>query len=277
MTTRKALLEAAVTELRAAGIDGPERDARVLLRWASGLSAASVGAALEVAPDAAERARFAAAVAARVTRRPVAQITGEREFWGRSFRITEAVLDPRPETETLVEAALSGHAPRRILDLGVGSGCILLTLLAEWPEATGLGVDASAEALTIAGENAVRLGVAQRVELTLGDWFDGLTGEFDLIVANPPYIPELEMASLQPEVWDWEPSMALTPGGDGLDAFRAISAGLRGALGDDARALLEFGVGQESEVRRIFEAAGLAFVRFFVDISGRPRCIELSK
>lgn len=276
MTTRKALLEAAIEDLRVAGVDGAERDARVLLRWASGLSAASVGAALDETPDAAERARFAAAVVSRTARRPVAQIIGEREFWGRSFRVTEAVLDPRPETETLIEAALAGPTPRRILDLGVGSGCILLTLLAEWLGAVGVGVDISAAALEVAAENAARIGVADRVSLSQGDWLSGVTGEFDLIVGNPPYIPGVEMTGLQPEVRDWEPSMALTPGGDGLDAYRRIAERLPAALAPDGRALFEFGLGQEAAVRRIFETQGAKFVRFFDDLSGRPRCIEIS-
>ncbi len=277
MTTRRALLDAAVAELRAAGVEGPERDARVLLRWAAGLSAAAVGAALEVAPDGRERARFAAAVAARAARRPVAQITGEREFWGRTFRVTDAVLDPRPETETLIEAALSGPVPRRILDLGVGSGCILLTLLAEWPDATGVGVDISAAALRVADENARALGLEGRAALSESDWFAGVAGRFDLVVANPPYVPALEFSTLQPEVRDWEPALALTPGEDGLDAYRSISAGLPDALAENGRALLEFGAGQEDAVRGVFEAAGMRFVRFFNDISGRPRCLELSK
>jgi release factor glutamine methyltransferase len=276
MTTRKALLAEAVATLRAAGVDGAERDARVLMRWASGLSAASFGASLDATPDAAERARIAAAVAGRVARRPVAQIIGEREFWGRTFRITDAVLDPRPETETLIEAALRGPAPARILDLGVGSGCILLTLLAEWPGATGLGVDASAAALQVAAENARRLGLAGRAELRLGDWLEGVKGRFDLIAANPPYIPGLEIAGLQPEVRDWEPQMALTPGGDGLDAYRAIAPLLCAALSPGGRALLEFGAGQETAVREIFEAHGAEFVRLFTDLSGRPRCIKFS-
>ncbi len=277
MTTRRALLDAAVAELRAAGVEGPERDARVLLRWAAGLSAAAVGAALEVAPDGRERARFAAAVAARATRRPVAQITGEREFWRRTFRVTDAVLDPRPETETLIEAALSGPAPRRILDLGVGSGCILLTLLAEWPDATGVGVDISAAALRVADENARALGLEGRAALSESDWFAGVSGRFDLIVSNPPYVPALEFSTLQPEVRDWEPALALTPEEDGLDAYRFISAGLPDALAENGRALLEFGAGQEDAVRGVFEAEGMRFVRFFNDISGRPRCLELSK
>jgi release factor glutamine methyltransferase len=177
----------------------------------------------------------------------------------------------------LVEAALSGPAPRRILDLGVGSGCILLTLLAERPDATGLGVDASATALAVAAENARRLGLADRAAFARGDWLSGVTGEFDLIVSNPPYIPALEMASLQPEVRDWEPETALSPGGDGLGAYRAIAHRLSTTLAPGGRAILEFGVGQEDAVRAIFEAEGAKILRVFPDLSGRPRCIELSE
>jgi release factor glutamine methyltransferase len=170
-------------------------------------------------------------VAQRAERRPVAQILGRRLFWGRDFAVTGDVLDPRPETETLVAAALAGPAPARILDLGTGSGAILLTLLAEWPDAVGTGTDASAAALVVAARNAEELGCAERARLVRTDWADGVDGPFDLVVCNPPYIPEAEIEGLSPEVRCHEPRMALTAGESGLEAYRRIAPHLPRLLG----------------------------------------------
>ncbi len=224
MTERAELLAQGVATLEAAGVPDAARDARVLLRWCAGLSAAALSARLTEAPGAGECARYAAALAARAARRPVSQIVGGREFWGRAFKVSEAVLDPRPETETLIAAALARKATR-VLDLGLGSGCILLTLLAEWPEATGLGVERSEAALAVARENAATLGVAERAQLQPGDWWEGVRGRFDLIVSNPPYIPERDVENLSPEVRLWEPFGALAAGPDGLEAYRALAGG----------------------------------------------------
>ena len=164
-----------------------------------------------------ERARF----------RPMAQILGRRAFWGREFLVTADVLDPRPETETLVALALEAPAPARILDLGTGSGAILVTLLAERPRARGLGTDASPAALEVAAANAARHGVADRAEFARADWTEGLTGRFDLVVCNPPYVAGRDMAGLAPDVRDWEPAAALTPGPTGLESYIRIAPGSR--------------------------------------------------
>ena len=274
--TRADHLTVAARILANAGVEGAARDARLLMRWAAGLDGAALSARLDEEPDMEELGRFLAALAARASRRPLSQITGEREFMGRVFEVTEAVLDPRPETETLVMAALAGPAPARILDLGSGSGCILLTLLAEWPAATGLGVDASAAALEVSRRNAARLGLADRAEFREGDWLSGLSETFDLVVSNPPYIPEADIETLAPEVRDWEPRAALTPGGDGLAAYRAIAAGLAARLAPGGRAILEFGAGQQDALAAIFREAGLALRALHRDADGRPRAIELS-
>jgi release factor glutamine methyltransferase len=270
--TREQALRAAAARLAAAGVEGAARDARVLLRWAAGLDAAHLSAALSEPMAAEEAARFDAAVAARVARRPVAQITGRREFWGRDFAVTPDVLDPRPETETLIAWALEGPAPARILDLGVGSGCILLTLLAEWPRALGVGVDASAAALAVAGRNAAALGVAYRVQLVCGDWFCGVDGTFDLIAANPPYLSDAEMAAIPPELRH-EPRGALTGGVDGLDPYRAIAAGLPAHLAPGGRALLEIGPTQGAAVAELLRCAGLSRVEIRADLDDRPRIV----
>lgn len=269
--TRADRLADAVRRLAAAGVEEPARDARHLLRMAAGLEPAAVSAALGAVQDAGEAARFAGLVARRLRREPVAQILGRRAFWGREFEVTADVLDPRPETETLIAAALALGPRARVLDLGTGSGCLLLTLLAEWPAARGIGVEASAPARAVALRNALRFGLGERAEIVAGDWLSGVDGAFDLVVANPPYIPEAEVAGLAPEVADWEPRMALTPGGDGLGAFRAIAAGVAAVLAPGGALLVEFGAGQGAAVAAIFAAAGLPGGRLIPDLSGRPR------
>ena len=273
-TVAKALRHA-VAELRAAGVATPERDARRLLAHA-----------LEVTPDrlalhdgalpAESAGRFSAALAARCRRQPVAQILGRRAFWGHMFRVTPAVLDPRPETETLLAAALE-RPFRQVLDLGTGSGCILLSLLADRPEAHGVGVDASAAALRVAEENAAALGLGERARLVEGDWTTGMIGPFDLVVSNPPYIPEGEMAALEPEVRDWEPRGALAAGPDGLAAYRAITAGAPALLAPEGRLLLEIGPGQAEAVSRLCQAAGLAALSLRADLDGRPRVLVAAR
>ena len=272
MTTRGEAIAAAARRLAAAGVPEAAGDARRICRWAAGLTGAALAARLDGVPDAAEAARFEQAVAARARRVPLSQITGVREFRGRGFRVTADVLDPRPETETLVEAALEAPA-RRVLDLGTGSGCILLTLLAEWPAATGLGTDRSAAALAVARGNAAALGLAERARFAEADWFDGVAGRFDLIVANPPYLAESEIAGLAPEVRLHEPRAALTPGGDGLDACRRIAAGAGAHLAPGGRLLIEVGPGQAASVMRMVVAAGLEPGELRCDLDGRERVV----
>lgn len=265
-------LRAAVARLAGAGIAEPARDARLLLAHALGIAPDRLTLALpEPLPDVAA-ARFAAAIAGRESLRPVSHLTGRRAFWGREFRVTPAVLDPRPETETLVELALA--APfARLLDLGTGSGAILLTLLAERGAATGLGTDLSPEALAVAGNNAERLGLGGRAHFALGDWFAPVAGCFDLIVSNPPYIAEAEMAALAPEV-QFEPRLALTPGGDGLDAYRAIAGGLGAHLAPGGRVLLEIGPTQGPAVAALLAGAGLRRIAVHPDLDRRDRVVE---
>lgn len=271
MTVADAL-RAVVARLMAAGVPGAAGDARALLAYALRIAPDRLTLHLSesVTPEAMQR--LDAALAARAARQPVSQITGSRLFWGRTFRVTPEVLDPRPETETLVAAALS--APfSRVLDLGTGSGAILLSLLAERPGATGLGTDLSAAALAVAAQNAEALGLAARTVLQQADWFDGVTGRFDLIVSNPPYIAAAEMADLQPEVRDWEPHLALTPGGDGLRAYHRIAAGLRNHLAPGGRVLVEIGATQGLSVAELFRVAGLSGVSVLPDMDRRDRVV----
>ena len=265
-------LRAAIPPLAAAGVPGAARDARLLLAHAMGLDPDRLTLHLAEALDPAAAARFDAAVSARIARQPVSQITGQRLFWGRSFRVTRDVLDPRPETETLVAAALAVPFAR-CLDLGTGSGAILITLLAERPQATGVGTDLSGAALGVAQGNAQALGVGARAEFLASDWFADVRGRFDLIVSNPPYIAEAEMPGLAPEVREWEPHLALTPGGDGLQPYRAIAAGLGAHLAPQGRLMVEIGPMQARDVTAIFDAAGLSGIRTLRDMDGRDRVI----
>ena len=271
MTGTEAL-RAAIPRLQAAGVQDASRDARLLLAHAMAIASGRLTLRLSdpLAPEAA--VRFEAALAERMSRRPVSQIIGQRLFWGRSFRVTSDTLDPRPETETLVAAALE-EPFARVLDLGTGTGAILLSLLADQPQATGLAVDLSPAALDVARQNAGALGLADRAEFRLSDWFTGIEGRFDLIVSNPPYIAAAEMAELSPEVRDWEPHLALTPGGDGLDAYRAIAAGAPAHLEPGGRLMVEIGPTQGEAVADFFRRVGLADVQILLDLDGRPRVV----
>ena len=275
--TRAELIAQGVARLAGAGVVSPERDARLLLRWAAKMDGAQLSAVLTDPATPGEIGRFERAIEAREGRAPVSHITGEREFWGRRFRVTNAVLDPRPETETLIGHALEGPPACCVLDLGTGSGCILLTLLAEWPLARGVGVDNSAAALAVASRNASSLGLAERVEMILGDWCAGRQGQFDLIVSNPPYIAADELDGLSPEVRLHEPLSALSPcgdpGGDGLEAYRRIAAGIGPLLALDGRLLMEIGPRQAAAVSKILTDAGMTVTAILPDMDGRDRVI----
>jgi release factor glutamine methyltransferase len=270
---------AAARLLREARIAAPELDARLLLCHATGLSHEAYVAALNdaLAPDAA--ARFGAFVERRLVGEPVSRIVGLREFYGRSFRIDASTLDPRPDTETLVEAALGlvdREAPLNILDLGTGSGCILITLLAELPRASGVGVDVSLGALELARANAQILGVGDRAAFLASDWLEAVEGSFDLVVANPPYLSAADMAALSPEVRDHDPAPALDGGPDGLSAYRRIVPGLRKALRPGGFALFEIGPDQARAVARLLADAGLDGgepQQLWRDLAGRPRVV----
>lgn len=272
--TAATALRQAVVRLRAAGLDDPAVDARALLAHAMGIGPDRVTLHASDILDPATMARLDAMVAQRIRHQPVAQITGHRMFWGRRFTVTPDTLDPRGDTETLVAAALS--APfHHVLDLGTGTGCILCSLLADRPAATGVGVDVSQAALAVARANAQAHGLGARAQFHAGDWFSALPGpvRFDLIVANPPYITAAEMADLSPEVRDWEPHLALTPGGDGLSAYRVIAAGLSAHLAPGGRVMLEIGHRQGPEVAALLARAGLADVTVLPDLDGRDRVV----
>jgi release factor glutamine methyltransferase len=290
MTARVTVLEAqrrAARALAAAGIDEPAVDARRLVAAALRVPVAVLirDSDAEVPTDAA--ARLAAMLARRVAREPVSRILGAREFYGRPFVLAPAVLDPRPDTETLIEAALAVcrnegwlTSPIRIVDLGTGSGAILLTLLAELPHATGLGIDVSGAALACAKANADALGVLPRCRFEQQDLAAADLTAFDLIVSNPPYIPSAGIETLDPEVARFDPRLALDGGEDGLSLYRAILSNLacrRGVAEKPAWLVLELGADQCDQVIEIAKNTGLVRapddVLRFADLNGHIRCI----
>jgi release factor glutamine methyltransferase len=270
--TAAQAMAAAAARLRAAGVGAPGRDARVLLAHAARIEASRVTliAPEDLAPDIAER--YEQLIALRAIRVPVSHLLGEREFYGRRFKVSHEVLDPRPETEVLIEAALAQPFDR-VLDLGTGSGCILVTLLGECQTATGVGSDLSEAACLQASANAVLHRVEARANILQSDWFDGIEGVFDLIVSNPPYIALGEMDGLAAEVRDHEPHMALSDGGDGLGAYRRIAAGVMAHLAPGGRVLLEIGPTQAPAVMALLAQARLAGLRVVPDLDGRARVI----
>ncbi|OYU39043.1 MAG: protein-(glutamine-N5) methyltransferase, release factor-specific [Pseudorhodobacter sp. PARRP1] len=271
MTAQDAL-RLAIPRLTAAGIDNAPRDARLLLAHAMGIAADRLTLHLPDALTDTAQAAFEAAIAARITHQPVAQITGQRQFWGRNVKVTQDTLDPRPETEILVAEALSRPFVN-MLDLGTGTGCILLSCLADMPMARGVGSDLSAAALAVAQENASRLHLSTRARFVQSDWLKAIQGRFDLITSNPPYIAATEMPHLSPDVLQWEPHAALTPGGDGLDAYRAIAAQAPARLLAGGRLLLEIGPTQAGVVSQMLAAQGLANIRTLQDFDGRDRVV----
>ena len=266
-------LKAATAKLAAAGIEGPGRDARILLAHAAGVARDRLTLHLTDQMNDAALARMAGYLARRIAREPVAKIVRTRAFWGRNFKVTADVLDPRPETEMLIVEALKGPAPEQFLDLGTGSGILAISLLLEWPGAKALATDISKPALAVAAENAARHGVEDRLILQHSDWFEQVQGQFDLIVSNPPYIATDEMAGLSDEVRLYDPQVALTDQADGLMAYRAILAGAGGHLNADGRLLVEIGWQQAAAVKGLFQGAGFRDVRVLADLEGRDRGI----
>ncbi len=279
MTDLGQILAASAARLREAGVEGARRDARLLIGHLLGIGQAEMVARPERALRADEVALVEAAIARRAAREPVSRILGSREFYGLEFGLGAETLDPRPDSETLVEAALAAVAGRdspRVLDLGTGTGCLLLAVLAERSDASGVGVDAAEGAVKVAAANADALGLAARAaffrrDWTAPGWRDGL-GRFDLVIANPPYIPDADIADLEPEVRDFEPRRALAGGADGLDPYRLLVPQLPEMLAPGGVAGFEFGIGQEEAVRALFEAAGLRVTAMPRDLGGVIRC-----
>jgi release factor glutamine methyltransferase len=268
---RHAVLRAAADTLPG---DTPRLDAELLLAHVLGEDrlAMLVGRA-PVGADA--LARFEALLARRRAHEPVAHILGEREFWSLPIRVTPDVLVPRPDSETLIAEALgafAGRPPARVLDLGTGSGALLLAALSEWPAATGLGIDRSARALAVAADNAERLGLAARAAFRLGNWADGVDERFDLLLCNPPYVPD--GTTLMPDVERFEPAGALYGGADGLDPYRLLLPEVGRLLQPGGLALFEFGEGQADALLGLAATNGVQ-ARIAPDLAGRPRVLVM--
>jgi release factor glutamine methyltransferase len=268
-------------KFRAAGIDAPELDARILVGHALGLDHAGLVAQADRVLTEGERHQVTALMARRLAREPVARILGVKEFWGLMLALNADTLIPRPDTETLVVAALAATGgdkarPLRIADLGTGSGALLLALLSELPASHGVGTDVSTAALACARSNSAALGLAGRASFLACDQGTALKGGFDLIVANPPYVASSDIAALQPEVRDFDPRRALDGGADGLAAYRAIADDARRLLAPDGVLVLEMGAGQLDKVTSIVARRGLlpaAAPRF--DLAGVPRALTV--
>lgn len=281
MSSIAAALKAAAARLTAAGVPEPRLESRVLAGEAFGLSREALLARGDQAARPEDLARLGDLVARRIAGEPTARLLGRQEFWSLEFGLGPETLIPRADSETIVEAALAGipdrAAPLRLVDFGTGSGCLLLALLSELPNATGLGIDASAETLAVAARNAERLGLAARAGFQLGDWGRGLRGPFDLIVGNPPYIRDGEIAALAPEVARFEPRRALAGGADGLACYRALAPDIARLLAPGGVAVLEIGQGQAAEVEAILAAAGLRPAGRRADLAGIDRGLSFTR
>jgi release factor glutamine methyltransferase len=268
---------AARKRLDAAGVDGPVIDARLLVEAAADATRADIIADPQRQLTAEQSARLEDYIARRERREPVSHILGRKGFWKIMLRVTPDVLTPRPDTETLVELALRFLPEDRaasVLDLGVGSGAILLAILAERPAAKGLGVDVSEAALAVARDNAANLGLGRQVALLRGDWTAGLgEASFDMVVSNPPYVRSAEIAGLDPEVRDHEPRLALDGGSDGLDAYRLLAPEILRVLRPGGRFLVEIGYDQSVAVEALFRQAGAQSVSTAKDLANRDRVV----
>ncbi len=271
MKVSQALLRAAA-KLKAAHVPDGMRDARKILKHMAGTNIHDNDVNLSDL----QLSEFESKIEQRSRFRPVAQIIGEREFWCRSFIVNSDVLDPRPETELLLEIATMGNPRSRILDLGTGSGVLAISLLKHWLNATALAADISTKALEVARRNAVRHGVENRLEVIESNWLNNVEGKFDLIVCNPPYIAEDEMAGLAPDVRLWEPRLALTPGADGTAVYRLISSQLVQFLLPGASAVFEVGTGQADNVASMLQSTGLGTVAIHHDLAGHQRAVSLN-
>lgn len=275
--TSGAVLTAAQARLKSAGVDTPRLDAILLLAEASALDEDRIRSRPDIPLTAEALVSFEAMLQRRLRREPVSKIIGRREFWSLEFRTSPDVLDPRADSETLVAGVLAAIPDRaaalRIVDFGTGSGCLLLSLLHELPNATGVGIDISPSALAIAQDNADRLGISSRCIFRLGSWGRGIEGTFDILISNPPYIESGVVPGLEPEVADYDPLLALDGGADGLDAYRALLPDMLRLAAKGAFAALEVGMGQDVAVVPLLAGAGFSQIAVLPDLSGIGRVV----
>ncbi|HEX9446677.1 MAG TPA: peptide chain release factor N(5)-glutamine methyltransferase [Dongiaceae bacterium] len=277
-----AVLARATRSLADGGIEASGREARLLLQHAAAIPVATQIAFAERLVAPAEVAAFDLAVARRLRREPLSHILGHREFWSLSFQVTPDTLDPRADSETLVEAVLAElnrqdagyrQKPLTFVDFGTGTGCLLLALLSELPAAQGLGIDLNPGAVAIATANARRLDLSRRAKFQHGDWDQGIAATFDVVMSNPPYIPSNEIADLQPEVARFEPHLALDGGADGLTAYRALAQVIKRVLKPGGIAALEIGAGQGPDVIAVMATTGLQHIVSAQDLHAHERVL----
>ena len=281
MTLREIRLKA-IGQLEAGGSDSPQLDVDLLLQAALGLSALDIMLEpdREVKDGPAEN--FQHLLLRRLAREPISQILGEKDFWSLTFKVSRDCLTPRPDSETLIEAALKAlpdrERPVKILDLGTGSGCLLLSLMSELPNSSGVGIDLSDKALACARDNAERLGFLDRCDFILSDWAEELPSSagFDIILCNPPYISHGEKPDLSPDVREYEPHMALFAEEEGLLEYKRLADIIPSLVTDSAAVFLEIGHKQAADIRGIFTKAGAKNIRIIPDLAGRDRCIALN-
>ena len=277
--TIATVLTDATGRLDAGGIENARGEARLLLSNVLGFGVVKVIGYPELEIDVDGLIAFEAALSRRVRREPMSHVLGKREFWSLNFRVTPDTLDPRPDSETLVEAvlerAVERERPYRVLDLGTGTGCLLLAILSELPNATGIGVDIVPATLDVARENSAALDLDKRSEFRLTEWDAGLDGKFDIVVSNPPYIPTGELDGLEPEVARFEPRLALDGGIDGLSEYRALAPVIARRLRGQGTAIIELGAGQSGPVTEIMTGAGFHVCGQRHDLGGEIRCLVI--
>jgi release factor glutamine methyltransferase len=276
-TTRRVALKEAVMLMKSAAVDTPVLDARLIVQHALGIDWNTLYLGPDQPLSETERDALARDLARRIQSEPVSRIVGRRHFWTLDLAVGPHTLDPRADSETLIEAALAAlpvrSAVRRLLDFGTGTGALLLALLKEYPEAWGVGVDLSLDAIRIAQQNAIGHGLGHRAILVVGDWAGPLSGVFDLIIANPPYIARADLAGLPAEVRNFDPLLALDGGGDGLDAYRRLIPAIGALLAPSGAAVIEIGAGQSDPVIALAAAAGLRLSARRNDLGGIERAL----
>jgi len=275
MSTIAEALREATAKLTGAGIDSARLDARLLLGAALGVGGTWLFN--HANDELRDTVAFASLIQRRLNREPISLILGSREFWSLDFTVTRDTLAPRPDSETLIEAVLAEvpdrQRPLSLLDLGTGTGCLLLALLSELPNARGTGVDANPATLAVAKGNAERLGFSARTDFILSDWWQRVEGQFDIILSNPPYIPSGDIPGLDPEVAAFEPLGALDGGTDGLDAYRLLAGGAGRFLAEDGVIAFEVGAGQAGDVADLLKQAGFVVRGIRRDLAGIERCV----
>ena len=277
------ILQSLEQAMEVAGISSAKTDARCLLGLALGRDIPILPHETLYPLDKARQKHLSAMLERRLAGEPISRIRGWREFWSLRFAISQSTLDPRPDSETLIEAAVTWAianptqtGPLRCLDLGTGSGCLLLALLSELPQATGIGIDVSLDAIGVAAVNANNLGFGDRAHFYQHNFFDDLSnfGSFDIILANPPYIPTLDIAGLAADVRYFDPALALDGGIDGMACWRGLLPRLGETLNHKGVAFVEIGLGQEATVVQLAANANLEFVQTYCDLSGVIRCLQ---